>query len=451
MGHRQLSGKKLRHPVSISDIMGLKQPIPHQKGHRMLIKTILNQVTHYQSFVYGAVKLVQNGGQQELHIAIHPRRNSRAVCSGCGRPGSGYDILAPRQFEFIPFWGILVYFVYAMRRVDCPRCGITVEQVPWSQGKSPITTAYGWFLAGWARRMSWSEVASAFRTSWHTVFSAVEMAVTWGRDHRDLSGITAIGVDEIQWGRGHRYLTVVYQINEGARRLLWVGEKRTAKTLLRFFRWLGQERTAQLEFVCSDMWKAYLKVIAKKAAQAIHILDRFHIMTHLSKAIDEVRAGESKELVRRGYEPVLKKTRWLLLKRPENLKDTQQASLAELLRYNLKTVRCYLLKEQFQLFWEYASPHWAGVFLDKWCTKTMRSRIEPMQKVARMLRNHRDLILNWFRARKAFSSGIVEGLNTKAKLTTRKAYGFKSFKMLEVALYHNLAKLPEPVFTHRFF
>lgn len=417
----------------------------------MQIKTILNQIAKNQSFVYESEKVIQNGEQKELHITIRPRRNNRPVCSGCGCRRPGYDTLPVRRFEFIPFWGILVYFVYAMRRVNCPRCGIMVEKVPWAKGKSPITTAYGWFLARWARRMSWSEVASAFRTSWHTVFSAVEMAVTWGRVHMNLDGISAIGVDEMQWGRGHRYITVVYQINEGAKRLLWVGEKRKAKTLLKFFRWLGKERTAKLEFVCSDMWKAYLKVIAKKAAQAVHVLDSFHIMMHMNKAIDEVRAGEAKELVRQGYEPVLKKSRWLLLKRPENLKDSQQASLAELLKYNLKSVKSYLLKEQFQLFWGYISPYWAGVFMDKWCRKVMRSRLEPMKTVAKMLRKHRELILNWFRAQKEFSSGIVEGLNAKAKLTTRKAYGFREFKTLEVALYHNLAKLPEPVFTHKFF
>ncbi len=417
----------------------------------MQVKTILNRIEKHQSFVYGKEKMIENGEQLMLEVPIRPRRNSRPICSGCGQKRPGYDTLPPRRFEFIPFWGILVYFVYAMRRVNCPDCGIKVEQVPWAQGKRSITTTYGWFLARWAKRMSWSEVATAFQTSWHLVFSAVEMAVHWGREHMTMSGITAIGVDEMQWGRGHRYITVVYQINEGAKRLLWVGEKRTAKTLLRFFRWLGKDRTKQLAFVCSDMWKAYLKVIAKKASQAIHVLDRFHIMAHMNQALDEVRAGESKELVRQGYEPVLKKSRWLLLKRPENLKESQQASLAQLLQYNLKAVKSYLLKEQFQFFWDYFSPYWAGVFLDKWCKKVMYSRIEPMKKVAQMLRNHRELILNWFRAQKEFSSGIVEGLNAKAKLTTRKAYGFREFKTLEVALYHNLGNLPEPDFAHKYF
>jgi transposase len=344
----------------------------------------------------------------------------------------------------------VVYLVYAMRRVDCGNCGVKVEQVPWAMGKRRVTSAYAWFLAGWAKRLSWSETARAFKTSWETVFRSVEMAVAWGREHMDLTGIASIGVDEILWKRGHKYLTVVYQIDAHCRRLLWVGQHRTSKTFLRFFRWLGKERSKLLEFVCSDMWKPYLRVIAKKAGGALHVLDRFHIMQHFSKAIDEIRAKEAKQLKADGHEPILKGKRWCLLKRPENLTEGQEAKLADLVRYNLKSVRAYLLKEDFQGFWEYVSPWWAGQFLDRWCKRTMSSRLEPMKKVARMLRNHRELILNWFRARGEVSSGSVEGLNNKAKLTTRKAYGFRTTRCAEVALYHALGKLPEPEMAHSF-
>ena len=174
-------------------------------------------------------------------------------------------------------------------------------------------------------------------------------------------------------------------------------------------------------------------------------------MVHINKAIDKVRATEAKELVCKGYVPILKKSRWLFLKRPENLTDKEDISLSTLLQYNLKTIRSYLLKEDFQFFWDYRSAHWAGLFLDRWCTRAMRSRIEPMKKVALMLRRHKELILNWFRAKKEFSSGVVEGLNAKAKLTTRKAYGFKSFRTLELALYHNMGALPQAIETHEFF
>jgi len=191
-------------------------------------------------------------------------------------------------------------------------------------------------------------------------------------------------------------------------------------------------------------------VIAKKASHALHILDRFHIVAKLNKAIDEVRAAEVKELAAEGYEPILKHSRWCLLKRIKNLTRKQSTRLAELMCYSLKTIRAYLIKESFEMFWEYQSHHWAGVFLDAWTKRAMRSRLEPIKKVARSIRAHRGLILNWFAAKKAFNSGIVEGLNYRIKLTIRKAYGFRTLEAAETALYHALGRLPEPKLTHRF-
>ncbi len=168
----------------------------------------------------------------------------------------------------------------------------------------------------------------------------------------------------------------------------------------------------------------------------------------LAMAIDKVRSAEAQRMAQDGYQPVLKKSRWCLLKRRANLTDTQRLKLRDLLRYNLQSVRAYLLKEDFQQFWDYDSPTWAGKFLDQWCTQVMRSRIAPMKKFARTLRTHRELLLNYFRARKAFSSGVIEGMNNKAKLTMRKAYGFRTFRITELSLYHALGKLPEPKLTH---
>jgi transposase len=343
---------------------------------------------------------------------------------------------------------IRVVLIYTMRRVKCAHCGVKVERVPWTDGKSQLTTEYKWFLAGWARRMSWKDVAVSFHVSWDHVYNSVKNAVSWGLLHRSLDDIQSIGVDEVQWHKGHKYQTVVYQIDEGRKRLLWVGPDRTVKTLLRFFRLLGKNRSRQLQFVCSDMWQPYLKVIAKKAPRAIHILDRFHVMQKMSKAIDKVRAAEVKQMLADGYEPILKGCRWLLLKRPENLSERQAIKLTDLLQYNLKSVRSHLMKEDFQRFWTYTYPAWAGKFLDEWCTRAMRSRIEPMQKMAKTLRNKRELLLNWFRADGALSSGVVEGFNNKLKLITRKSYGFRTQNAYETALYHKLAALPEPDFTH---
>jgi transposase len=416
----------------------------------MQLKTILNRIEPFKSFVYGKAQWVGEAARPTLEVEVRARKNGRPICSGCGRPGPGYDHLPPRRFEFVPLWGIAVYFVYAMRRVNCPSCGVTVERVPWAEGKHHLTIRYRWFLARWAKRLSWEEVAEVFHTSWRNVFESVKHAVSWGLDHRELGGIKAIGADEIQWRRGQRYLTLVYQIEDGMKRLLWVAEERTEQSLRGFFQMLGEQSRQSIRFVCSDMWQRYRKVIAEQVPQAIHVLDRFHIMKKINEAIDQVRRSEGRRMIEDGYEPVLKQSRWCLLKRPENLTEKQTVKLAELLQYNLKSVRSYLLREDFQRFWEYTSPCWAGKFLDEWCRRTLRSRIEPMKKVVYSLRDHRELILNWFRARGAISAGAVEGLNNKCKLTMRKAYGFRTYETIKIALFHTLGNLPEPEFTHKF-
>lgn len=415
----------------------------------MLLTRLLNACHHFPGFVYHAAHLRE--ASQTIEIKVRPRRGSRPRCSGCGRRCSGYDQLPERRFEFIPVWGFTVFLLYAMRRVQCRHgCGVVVEEVPWGIGKHTLTKAYMLFLAQWARRLSWQETARAFRTSWEKVFQAVEWVVDFGLAQRTLESVRAIGVDEIQYGRGHQYLTLVYQIDAGMIRLLWIGQERTVESFRKFFTLIGPELASKIEFVCSDMWKPYLKLIAEYCTNALNILDRFHVVAKMNLAIDDVRAAEARRMAQDGYEPVLKKSRWCLLKRRENLTDPQRLRLRDLLRYNLQSVRAYLLKELFQQFWEYDSPTWAGKFLDQWCTQVMRSRIEPMKKFARTLRGHRELLLNYFRARKRFSSGVIEGLNNKAKVTMRKAYGFRTFRATEVALYHALGKLPEPQLAHRF-
>ena len=193
------------------------------------------------------------------------------------------------------------------------------------------------------------------------------------------------------------------------------------------------------------------EVVRKRLPHVIHILDRFHIVANLNKALDEVRADEVKRLKVQGDNETLKRTRWCILKRPENLTKMQRGRLQQMLSWNLKTSRGYLLVRDFSHFWTYSSPAWAGKFLDGWCRMVMRSKIEPIKKVAKQLQSHRELILNWFRAKKLLSSGVVEALNNNAKLTIRKAYGFRTYKALEIALFHQLGSLPEPPITYKFW
>lgn len=417
----------------------------------MRIRTLLNRVYKLKHFVYESERFDCIDGKDCLVVDISARRNSKPVCSGCNQRGRIYDHQSKaRYFEFIPLWGITVFFCYVMRRVDCRRCGVKIESLPWCDGKNHLSTPYRIFLARWARRLSWKEVADVFGSSWDKVYRSVAYVVEYGLKNRVLSGIEAIGIDEIHFGKGQSYLTVVYQLDEGKKRLLYTAEQRTVKSLLGFFRVLGKENTGSIKYVCSDMWKPYLKVIRKKLPEVLHILDRFHIVAHLSNAVNDVRVAEAKKMKADGYEDILKNSKYCFLKNPENLTEAQNVKLKDLLKYDLKSVRAYQLKESFNGFWEYKSVYWAERYLTWWCARAMRSKLDPIKKFVGMVRRHQPLMMNWFKAKKAYSSGTVEGLNRKINLVTRKSYGFRSYDVLKMALFHTMGALPEPEMAHRF-
>ena len=368
---------------------------------QLQVKPILNAIQHFPGFVYQDIRLCRHrdGRPDCIKIKVVAHGSISSKCSVCLEPAPGYDHLPERSWLFEPLWGIRTWFLFAALRVHCPTHGVVVEHVPWSDGKRPVTIAMMCFLARWARRLSWRETARAFETSWECVYRSVEWFVRWGLAHRKLEGVESIGVDEIHWRKGKRsehFLTVIYQIDRHCRRLLWVGPKRTQATLRRGLAALGDEVVGGLRFVCSDMWRPYLNVIAAKVGHALHVLDRFHIVSHLNQAVDEVRRAESSRLRGQPLAARLKKMRWNLLRRGRRVRGRARRKLQGLLASKLATGRAWQLKEAFDQFWRCKSLIWAGAFLDCWSSRAMRSRIEPMKKVARMLRSHENLLLNWF-------------------------------------------------------
>jgi transposase len=421
----------------------------------MQVKTILNRIQRFKGFVYENVRLIGKGAAQYIEIDLRTHNGCRGQCSACRRHVPGYDRLPLRRWRFVPLWGIDTWFCYAPRRVNCPEHGIGVEYVPWSNGKRPLTVAMMGFLARWARRLSWRETAAVFHVSWEAVYRSVDWVVQDGLAHRQLDGVTAIGVDEIHWGKGKgadNFLTVIYQIDRHCRRLLWVGPRRTQATLRRGLAALGPQVVQGLKFVCSDMWQPYRQVLAEKVGHALHILDRFHISMHQNQAVDETRRAECARLRASNSSTAakLKNMRWKLLRRGSKVRGRARQQLNGLFVAKLATARAWMLKETFRDFWRYRSVYWASAFLQVWTERALRSRIEPMRKVARMLRAHEPLIMNWFRAKGEISNGTVEGLNNKIRVITRRSYGFRTYHAMQTALYHNLAQLPEPELTHRF-
>jgi transposase len=393
--------------------------------------------------------------ETEIHVRLEPRANVKACCSQCGRQAPGYDTLEERSWLHIPILCFAACILYAPRRVQCPDCGVKVEALPWSDGKNHCTIPFMQFLARWARRLSWKQVADIFGVDWNVVRKAVAWLVNYGLANRDLEGVTAIGVDELHWRRGKKaanFMTLIYQIDGRCRRLLHVGERRTEKALRDGLKELESTKTGFCEgikVVCSDMWRPFLNVIKAKLPSALNVLDKFHVAAHLNKAVDETRRGEQARLTKAARKQV-KGSRFVLLKRGTRVRGKARAKLKATLAALYETSQAWVLKEGFQKFWKYRSPTWAGAWLTEWIALVKRSKIAPMIRVANMLERHHDLLLNYFRARREYSSAVVEGLNNKARVSLSQSYGHRSPEIMRLALYHALAKLPEPPFTHRF-
>ncbi len=381
----------------------------------------------------------------EIVVELIARKRSRPICSGCGKKVPGYDTLSLRHWRHVPLWGIPVTLQYRPRRGDCPRCGVTVEEMPWNTGKSRLSLPLVIVLATYARILSFEEVARLCSVHWNTVRAAVKAAVDYGLAHRDTTGVIAIGTDEISRRKGHTYVTMVYDLTH--MRLLWCGDGRELATLKSFFEYWGKERCEAIRAVCMDMLPGYERAVRESVPHALIVFDKFHIAQQLMRAVDTVRKEEARRLREEGNE-VLKKTKYIWLKNPENLTENQRLRLSELEKMNLKVNRAYLLKEGFRHFWDYTYRRNAEKYLDWWLWRATHSRLDPMRDFAWMIRRHEEEILNYFKA--PITNAAVEGMNRKAKVVSQRAYGYRTFGTFQLALYHVMGDLPMPETTHRF-
>jgi len=373
------------------------------------------------------------------------KKRSRPICSSCGKKMPGYDTLKKRTWRHVPVWGIPVTLTYRPRRGKCPRCGVIVEAMPWTSGKSPLTLPLVIVLATYARILAWEEVARLCGVHWNTVRAAVKNAVDYGLEHRDTAGVIAIGIDEISRRKGHKYMTMVYDLSR--MRLLWCGPGRDKEALKAFLDDWGEERCEAIRAVCLDMWQPYIDVIEEMLPEAVMVFDKFHIIRHLLDAVDKVRREEAAKLKETDPE-LLKKTRYIWLKNPENLTGKQRLRLSDLEKLNLKVSRAYLLKEAFRCFWDYTYRRNAEKYLYRWTWWATHSRIEPMRDFAWMIKRHKEEILNYFNV--PITNASVEGMNRKAKVVSQRAYGYRTVATFQLALYHVMGNLPMPETTHRF-
>ena len=366
---------------------------------------------------------VENGA---LVIDVHPRWK-KPRCSHCGRHRkcAGYDTLRPRLWRHLDWGGVRIYLRYQPKRVTCPHCGVVVERVPWAASAS---TRFTWDfeeqVGFYAQRLDKSAVELAFGIVWRTVGSIIERVVYRHRPDNPLKKLRDIGVDELSYRKGHRYLTLV--TNHATGRIVWAREGKSADTLKAFFSEIGDKGRSLIRTVTMDMSQAYISAVRSAVPHAQIVFDRFHVQKLVNEALDETRREEWRRLRASDKDAAkaVKGLRWPLLKRPWNLTPKQGARLSTLQRDNARLYRAYLLKEDFSIILDRRQPNVVKDKLQGWLSWASRSRLPAFVKVARTIRKHLDDIVAYVRYR--LTNGVVEGLNNKARLLTRRAYGFHS-------------------------
>lgn len=308
-------------------------------------------------------------------------------------------------------------------RVSCGRCGITAEEVPWADRGSRFTRAFEDQVTWLVQRCDKTATSTLMGISWRTVGKIIERTVRRVREPVDWTKVRAIGIDELSYRKGHRFLTLVTDLETGHH--IWGNEGKTAAVLEAFFDEIGAEACEGIETVAIDMNGAYEQAITKRLTAAVIVYDRFHVQRLVSDALDETRREEWRRLRGTPEATGIKHTRYALLKSPWNLTERQGQTLAQLQENNRRLYRAYLLKESFaDIFRTIQAPWAARRRMRKWLSWASRSKLKAFVKTARTIRKRFDGVIRYFEG--GFSNGPAEGLNNKARLATRQAYGFHS-------------------------
>jgi transposase len=331
-------------------------------------------------------------------------------------------------------------------RVSCRKHGVVAAAVPWARHGVGHTRDFDALVVWLVRRMSKTAVCTLLRISWRTVGEIIArvMADADAKTGDRLAGLRRIGIDEISYRRGHKYLTVVIDHDTG--RLVWLGEGRNKATLVKFFELLGPQRCEQIALVSADGAEWIFVAVAEHCPNARQCLDPFHVVAWATKALDQVRSQVWRQARRDGQKALadtVKGARYALWKNPADLTNRQQAKLADIATTNQPLYRAYLLKEQFRQIFATGGEERVEL-LDEWLAWASRSRLDPFVDLARRIRVHfrRDIVHTLIYR---LSNGRIESVNTKIRLLTRIAFGFKSVEALTALVRLHLAGYDTPL------
>jgi transposase len=372
--------------------------------------------------------------RKRLDLGVDFAKGATFCCPECERAGlKAYDT-ERKTWRHMNFWQHETYLTARVPRVECPEHGVRLVALPWARERSGFTLLFEALIMAMVREMPVKAVAGLIgeydKRIWRVVHHYVDRAV----EAQNLEGVERVGIDETSARRGHDYVSVFADLSE--KRAVFVVEGKDHETVQAFSLFLETHGgdPERVQEVCQDMSEAFLKGTVEHLPKAEITFDRYHVRSHLSKAVDEVRREESKH-----QRALLKNTRYVWLKRPKNLTAKQRDLLDELLAQPLETVRAYTLAQQFDSFYELEDPDTAEEFLRRWIVEVDRSELAPLQKFARMLEDHWHGVIRWHHSR--ISNGLLEGLNSLIQAAKRRARGYRTNRNFIAMIYLIVGKL----------
>lgn len=380
------------------------------------------------------VDLALDEGEVRVQL-VH--RGGRSPCPQCGQPCPGYDE-RPRRWRHLDTCQYRTILMASVPRVQCPEHGVGQIRVPWGEPGSRFTALFEALAIDWLLEASVSAVARCLDVSWEEVATIQARAVHRGLARRQHDLPVEIGVDETSFQKRHEYVTVVCDRRGG--QVVHVADGRSREAFESYLAGFSEAERAQVESVSLDMAPSYLAAVRAQIPDAERKLafDKFHVFQHLSQAVDQVRRQENRALVAAGNDQ-LKGTKYLWLQRPENLSAKARRTLADLRVSALKTARAWAILELARSLWHYRSRTWARKAWLAWYSWAIRSQLEPIRRVARMIRRHLEGILNAIVLR--VTNARAEGINAKIQWLKATARGYRNRQRFRNAIYFHLGGL----------
>ena len=361
----------------------------------------------------------------------------KLCCPECQEACSKFDSAPLRQWRHLDTMQFATIVRARTPRSECSRCGVKTIAVPWAGKHSRFTLMFEAFAIKVLMAASSVKKASELLgLSWDTTQALMERSVNRGLARRQEEPIKYIGIDEKSFGRAQDYVSLMVDIDRS--RVLEVSKERTTESCDQLWSSLSRSQRRGVLAVAMDFWRAFRISTGRHAPQAEIVHDRFHVSQYLVEAVDLVRRRENKSLRKEGDDSLVG-TRQLWLFNLDNLADDQQQRLNELQRAAMKTGRAWGIKEMFREFWEYRSSAWAAKFFDHWYAWAIRSRLNPIKKVAAMLKRHLKGLLAYFRHR--ITNARNEGFNSRIQSIKSAARGFRSFENYRIRILFYCGKL----------